>query len=220
LIPPLQSGDQLTRDEFERRFDATPDLKKAELLEGTVYMSPPVSFEFHGEPHADLLGWLAMYRAATVGIRVGDNSSLRLDLKNMPQPDAFMLIEPARGGQARIDEDGYVVGAPELIAEIAASSASLDLHIKQNVYRHHGAKEYLVWRTYDRELDYFILHNGRYDRLPAGADGVYRSEVFPGLWLAAAPLLAGDLAAVHRVLQQGVATAEHAAFVNRLASVK
>src|SRR5205807_2572473 len=129
LIPPLQPGDRLTRTEFERRFDATPHLKKAELIEGVVYMPPPVS-DGHSSPHFDLITWLGTYRVATPGTAGGDNGSLRLDLDNMPQPDAFLRVLEEFGGQSRIDADGYVEGAPELIAEVAATSASYDLHAK------------------------------------------------------------------------------------------
>src|SRR4051812_20108352 len=101
-IPPLQPGDRLTRAEFERRYDATPNLKKAELIEGVVYMPPPVS-DGHSSPHFDLIGWLSIYRAATPGTAGGDNGSLRLDLDNMPQPDAFLRILESHGGQSRID---------------------------------------------------------------------------------------------------------------------
>lgn len=44
-IPPLENGDGLSRAEFERRYDAMPELKKAELLEGIVYMAAPVSHQ-------------------------------------------------------------------------------------------------------------------------------------------------------------------------------
>src|SRR4051812_13988373 len=145
-VPPLQNGDRLTRAEFERRYDATPGLKKAELIEGVVYMPPPVSHTDHSAPHFDLITWLGQYRVATPGFSGGDNGSLRLDLDNMPQPDAYLLILPSHGGQARIDEDGYVVGAPELVAEVAASSASYDLDVKLNAYRRNGVREYIVWR--------------------------------------------------------------------------
>jgi len=215
-VPPLQPGDRLTRAEFERRFDATPGLKKAELIEGVVYMPPPVSQEGHSSPHFDLIGWLSAYRAATPGIQGGDNGSLRLDLDNMPQPDAFLRITEACGGQSRIDADGYVEGAPEFVAEVAATSASYDLHAKLNVYRRHGVREYLVWRVFDRAIDYFVLLDGRYDRLPPTANTLYHSEVFPGLWLDPAALIAGDLAKVTTVLQKGLASRKHAAFVARL----
>jgi len=215
-VPPLAMGDQLTRAEFERRFDATPGLKKAELIEGVVYMPPPVSHSYHGAPHMDLLHCLSHYRLMTPGVLGGDNSSLRFDLDNMPQPDAYLLIAPERGGQARIDDEGYVHGAPELVAEIAASSASYDLHIKKNVYRRTGVREYIVWRTYDRQIDYFLLREGRYDNLAADESGIWRSEVFPGLWIDGKSLLAGELATALKVVQQGIDGREHAEFVLRL----
>jgi Uma2 family endonuclease len=219
-IPPLENGDHLTRPEFERRYHAMPHLKKAELLEGIVYIpSPvpsPVADENHGEPHFDIITWLGMYRMATPGVRGGDNSSLILDLDNEPQPDALLRLLPEYGGQSRVGEGGYLVGAPEFIAEVAASSASYDLHEKKRVYRRVGVKEYLVWRVLDRAVDWFVQREGKYLPLSPGEDGVYRSEVFPGLWLDAAALIHGDLAAVGQVLQQGLTSPEHQAFVRGL----
>jgi Uma2 family endonuclease len=171
VIPPLCNGDRLSRDEFERRYDSTPGLKRAELIEGRVYVAPPVSFAGHGSPHADMLGWLVQYRAATPGVRAGDNGSIRMDLDNMPQPDAFLIMLPQHGGQAKIDKDDYVEGAPELIVEVAASSASYDLHDKLEVYRRNGVREYLVWRTFENEIDYFILRGTQYVRHTADEKG-------------------------------------------------
>lgn len=216
LIPPLQPGDRLTRAEFERRFDATPNLKKAELIEGVVYMPPPVSADSHGEPHADLSFWLASYKAATPGVKVGDNSSLRLDLDNMPQPDLYLRILQAHGGQCRIDADGYVEGAPELVAEVAASSASYDLHAKLPVYRRNGVREYIVWRVLDRALDYFTLRDGAYLPLAPDRHGVLKSETFPGLWLDPAALIEDDVSRVLAILRKGLASRKHADFVARL----
>jgi Uma2 family endonuclease len=213
---PLQPGDCLSRAEFERRWDATPNLTKAELIEGVVYMPPPVSQDDHSSPHFDLIGWLYAYRTATPGVHGGDNGSLRLDLDNMPQPDGFLRILESHGGQSRIDADGYVEGAPEFIGEVAASSASYDLHAKLNVYRRNGVKEYLVWRVLDRAIDYFVLIEGRYDPLPPTARGIYQSRVFPGLWLDAVALIAGDVAKVDAVLRRGLASRNHAAFVASL----
>ncbi len=147
-LPPLRSGDHLTRDEFERRYRAMPAVHKAELIEGVVYMPSPVSAEDHGEPHFDLNGWLFVYRAHTPQVRGGDNATLRLDLDNEPQPDGYLRLLPECGGQARL-VDGYVTGAPELIVEVAASSASYDLHEKLNAYRRNGVREYVVWRVWD-----------------------------------------------------------------------
>ncbi|MDB5299166.1 MAG: hypothetical protein JWO87_829 [Phycisphaerales bacterium] len=214
-VPRLQPGDRLTRPEFERRFDATPGIKKAELIEGTVYMSPPVSDAYHGEPHFNLSGLLMHYVALTPGIAGGDNSSLRIDLDNVPQPDVYVRILESNGGQARLDEEGYIVGVPELVAEIAASSVSYDLHAKLNVYRRNGVKEYVVWRVHDRALDWFALRGGQYEPLGL-TEGAFRSEVFPGLWIDPAALLRGDMRAAIQTITQGTSTPEHAAFVARL----
>lgn len=214
-IPELRPGDRLTREEFERRYAAMPGLKKAELVEGVVYMPSPVSQEEHGGPHFDVIGWLAVYRAATPGVEGGDNSTLRLDLDNELQPDAFVRIRPELGGQSH-GSGKYIAEAPELIVEITASSASYDLYDKLHVYRRHGVCEYVVWRVWDREIDWFVLSAGRYERLPLSAEGQYRSGVFPGLWLDPGALIRGDLAQVLDVLQQGLATTEHADFVRRL----
>ena len=217
-IPPLQNGDRLSADEFERRFDATPGLQKAELIDGVVYMPPPVSDEYHSEPQFDVVGWLAQYRAATPGIAGSDNGTLRLDPKNRPQPDVALRVLPEHGGRVTRDADGYLVAAPEFIFEVSASSASYDLNVKFELYRRHGVREYVVWRVYETALDWFMLRDGIYARQAPGADGVLRSEMFPGLWLDAAALLRGDLSAVMRVQQMGLASPEHAAFVARLAA--
>jgi Uma2 family endonuclease len=214
-VLPLQPGDNLTRAEFERRYEATSGLKKAELIEGVVYMPPPASHD-HSSPAQDVNGWFWIYRSATPHVSGGDNGTVRLDQQNEPQPDAFLMIDAKSGGEARIDEDGYVEGAPELVAEIAVSSASYDLHAKLHAYCRNGVREYIVWRVYDREIDWFVLREGNYDRLAPGADGTHRSIVFPGLWLDTKSMIAGDLPAVLRALQQGLATAEHAEFVRQL----
>ncbi len=216
-LPPLENGDRLTRTEFESRYNAMPDLKKAELIAGVVHVPSPVRHRQHGSPHAHLLGWLVQYAAGTPGVEVSDNSSIRLDLDNEPQPDALLLIDPARGGQSRCSADGFIEGAPELVAEVAASSASYDLHGKRHVYRRNGVQEYLVWRVLDREIDWFVLRAGQYEKLTPQADGLLRSETFAGLWLDPAALLRGDLATVLAVAQQGMVSPEHSAFVRRLA---
>jgi Uma2 family endonuclease len=212
-IPPLQAGDHLTRDEFERRYRAMPHVHRAELIEGVVYMPSPVSAADHGEPHFDLVTWLGVYRARTPHVRGGDNSTLRLDLDNEPQPDGYLRLVEEHGGQARL-VDGYVTGAPELVVEVAASSASYDLHEKLNAYRRNGVREYVVWRVWDEVIDWLVLRQGRYEPL-APVDGVFRSEVFPGLWLDAAAVIRGDLARVLEVLQQGLASREHAEFIRK-----
>jgi Uma2 family endonuclease len=214
LLPPLENGDRLTRSEFERRYEAMPRLKRAELIEGVVYVGSPVRHDQHGQPDSDISGWIAVYRWATPGTTSANNTTARLDLDNEPQPDILLRI--ARGGRSQIGEDGYVEGAPELVVEIAASSASYDLHDKLRAYRRNGVQEYIIWRTLDRKLDWLALEDGTYRALEPDEAGIIRSAVFPGLWLAASALLSGDMATVLATVQQGIASPEHAAFVERL----
>ena len=215
-IPPLENGDRLTRAEFERRYEAMPNLKKAELIEGEVYVPSPVRQRYHGRQHLHLNFWLCAYEGGTPGVEGGDNSTVRLDLDNMPQPDSLLFIQPEHGGQVRIGEDGYIEGAPDLVAEVAASSASYDLGKKLNAYRRNGVREYVVWRVLERQIDWFVQREERFETLLPTADGILRSTVFPGLWLDPATLLNWDVNAVFAIVQQGLNSPEHADFVARL----
>jgi Putative restriction endonuclease len=212
----MESGDCLSRDEFERRYQAMPHLNKAELIEGAVHLPSPVRTDVHGIPHTALMWWLQSYQLATPGVFVADNSTLRIDLENVFQPDGLMMIDAALGGQARVDADGYISGAPELVGEVSATTASIDLNLKLRVYRRNQVREYIVWRVLDQAIDWFVLQQSEFVRLVPGSDGILRSEVFPGLWLDPEALLRRDLPAVLSRLHEGLASPEHAAFVAKL----
>jgi Uma2 family endonuclease len=212
FIPALESGDRLTRAEFELRYQLHPAIKKAELIEGVVYVASPVRIKRHAEPHGDLITWLGVYKASTPGVTLGDNATVRLDLDNEPQPDGLLRLEEACGGQSRISDDDYIEGAPELVAEIAASSASYDLHDKLNSYRRNGVREYLVWLVEDREFRWYDLQEGQFVQQAADGNGILASKVFPGLRLAVTALLQGDMVAVLTELQQGIGTEAHQQF--------
>jgi hypothetical protein len=212
-IPLLEPGDRLTREEFERRYEAMPNLKKAELIEGVVYMPSPVRLRRHGNPHFRFIGWLSHYETHTSIVIGGDNATARLDMDNEPKPDAMLLLDPAHGGQAIITDDDYVERGPELTGEISGSTVSFDLHTKLAVYRRNGVREYVVWRVLDQQIDWFVLRAGEFVPLTPDASGILRSEVFPGLWLDAPALIRGDMPRVLEVVHQGVTSAEHAAFL-------
>ena len=214
--PPLNAGDRLSRAEFERRYEAHPEINKAELIEGVVHMPSPVHFVQHGQPHVALVGWLAFYRAITPGIVAADNATVRLDYENVVQPDALLRLEPALGGNSHITEDDYLAGPPELVVEIAASSASYDLHAKHRVYARNGVQEYLVAQAYEQRVDWFVLRGGVYEAIEPDGEGVLRSEVFPGLWLPAEALWTGDLGRILAVLQSGLDSPEHLAYAASL----
>lgn len=198
-ISPLQNGDRLNRLEFERHYTAMPNLKKAELIEGLVYLGSPIRITKHGKPHAEMTSWLGYYAAFMPNVQIGNNCTVRLDLDNEPQPDILLRIK--QGGQSVISVDDYVKGAPELVAEIAASSVSMDLHQKLNLYRRHQVQEYIVWRVEDEIIDWFRLRDGEYVKLAANKKGILTSEIFPKLCLDVEALLAGNMAKVLQTLQ-------------------
>ena len=217
--PPLLNGDHLTVPEFERRYGAMPEIKKAELIEGIVVMSPPIS-NTHGEAHGTIIHLLKTYAQATPGVSCGSNTSVRLDGKNEYQPDALLRIESGKLSHSQVGPDGLLEGGPELVAEIAVSSAAYDLHEKKAVYQRCLVPEYFVWQVADSQIHWFALEKGAYIELKPRSDGVMRSRVLPGLWLDVRSLLAGDEDKVVRVLEKGLKSAEHAAFVKRLAADK
>jgi Uma2 family endonuclease len=212
----LERGDFLSRDEFLRRWEAMPDVKRAELIQGVVYMPSPVSMP-HGNKEHHVGTWLGVYEASTPGCQGSHNATWLMGEDDAPQPDTALRILPEYGGQSRT-QGRYAAGAPEFAAEISVSSTSYDLHQKLEVYQEAGVQEYLAVLMREREVRWHRLTEGRFAVVPPPADGVYRSVVFPGLWLDAPALLAGDLARVLAVLNQGIASAEHQAFVEQLAA--
>lgn len=214
--PALESGDRLDRAEFRRRYEAQAHDRKAELIGGIVYVASPARLP-HAEQHAALIGWLHTYFLATPGTMVVDNATLVATEQDEPQPDVALAVRPEHGGLGRVDEERYLHGPVELVAEVAHSSASKDLHLKRDLYRTLGCPEYLVHVVEEPAVVHWMrLDGGRYrDLMPE--DGVLRSRVFPGLWLDVAAYLRGDARAVDATLRRGLGTPEHAAFVVELA---
>jgi hypothetical protein len=229
-IPPLRDGDRLGAEEFLRRYAADPIVYSAELLQGVVHITrwrefpngketivPPISAEGHSEPNAALIGCFVVYAAATPGVVSSGSVTTILPSKTTGlEPDAVLRILPTHGGASTVGADKFVHGVPELLAEISFTSGARDFGKKFDSYRDDGVPEYLVWRTAEKEIHWFALKKKKYVALKPHADGTLRSEQFPGLWLDVPALLAGDMAKVLATLQQGIASAEHAAFVAKL----
>ena len=214
-IPPLEAGDHLDQPAFHERYEAMPPAFRAELIGGVVLVPSPLS-QGHGFYHALVMAWLVNYWIATPGTKTGDNMTTILGETSEPQPDGALLIDPASGGQTALPEDGYLTGPPELIVEVASSSASIDLHAKRRDYEQAGVLEYVVVVLRQGIIWWFVLQDGTYQEIFADADGIFRSRAFPGLWLHANALLQLDGVTVMDVLRQGLVTPEHAAFVQRL----
>ncbi|MFN0076415.1 MAG: Uma2 family endonuclease [Prosthecobacter sp.] len=218
-IPPLENGDHLAAAEFLRRYEAMPEVKKAELIQGVVYlMASPVRIDLHGDPDSLAQGWLFTYAAHTRGVKSSTNATNRLGPDDIPQPDGMLRLLPQYGGQAKVDAKGYLCGAAELVVEVAASSASVDTREKFTTYRRARVQEYLVWRTRDQAVDWWVMEDDEYLRLEPDADGILRSRTFPGLWLNVPALIAEDSGALLATLQQGLASEAHQAFNAALAA--
>jgi len=170
----LEAGDCMTREEFHRRYLLRPDIKKAELIDGVVYVSSPVRGPQHGRPHGLVVTWLGCYVALAPDVELHDNTTIYLVGGHEVQPDAF-LLRPEPGG-AKFNEDGYLEGAPQIIVEVAASAVSYDLHQKKEAYRRNGVGEYVVWRVLDRVIDWFRLQDGEYVRIAPDAGGIVESQ--------------------------------------------
>jgi Uma2 family endonuclease len=198
-IPRLEPGDRLTSDEFMRRYEAWPEIKHAELIEGVVYVPSPIRTNVHGRQHGVLTTALGMYCARHPGLEVVPTPTVRLATNNTVEPD--VVLRRLVGGTSTLAEDGYLDGPPELVGEISASSVSHDLYDKMNAYRRNGVREYVVWRTEDAAIDWFELVEGAYQRREPGADGIIESVQFPGLRLDLPAMFEGDLAKVAAALQ-------------------
>ena len=213
-LPPLVAGQRLDRATFHERYEAMPPETRAELIGGVVQMPSPLSFDHCFQSRIGSF-WLGHYQRFTPGVTGGDNASVFLGEHSEVQPDALLLILPELGGATRF-EGGYLAGPPELVIEISRSSRSIDLGIKRDEYERAGVAEYLVVALEPDEVHWFARRDRRLVERPPDGDGLHRSEVFPGLWLDPLALFARDLNALIVALDRGLATPEHAAFVDRL----
>jgi Uma2 family endonuclease len=215
VLPPLIAGQRLDQPTFHERYEAMPPGTWAELVGGIVYMPSPLRND-HGETDLSISYWIGHYKRFTRGLRGGTNVTTILGGPREVQPDQQLRIPVELGGLTRL-VDGYVTGPPELVVEVARSSKPFDLGVKKGDYERAGVPEYLFIGLEPEEVRWFVRRGGRFAELPPDPDGIYRSEVFPGLWLDAKALFDDDLDRLIAVLDQGLATPEHAAFVARLA---
>jgi Uma2 family endonuclease len=217
-FPWLENGESMDQKTFHERYQKTPPGFKAELIGGIVYvMASPVG-SFHAQNDSDTIGWLVYYRASTPGTAVQNNATTILSKESEPQPDSALLIRPEYGGQTRGDGAGgkHTIGAPELVVEVAHSSRSIDLRAKFADYERAGVREYIVLDLRKKAVLWSRLIDGRFVPIPVDPDGLMRSHVFHGLWLDPVALASGEIARVFAALNLGLASPEHAAFVEEL----
>jgi len=213
--PPLENGDELPAAEFLRRYEGMPLIRKAELVEGIVYMASPVR-AIHSRPDNLIQTWLGLYAARTPGSESHTNPTVELDADNVSQPDSLLRLLPECGGRMHMSREGYLCGPPELIVEVAASSASIDARDKLRAYRRNGVREYILWRTLDGSLDWWVLENDEYRPNLPDSQRLIHSREFPGLVLSVDALLAFDGAKVLDALQAALQSSAHQAFCAKL----
>jgi hypothetical protein len=218
-LHPLVAGQRLDQPTFHERYEAMPPETQAELVGGVVYMPSPMRRD-HGGTSRIISGWLSYYQLHTPGVDGADGSTAKLDRKGEPQPDSDLRIPVELGGQSNVDANGYLVGAPELVVEISRSSRDYDLGVKKLDYERAGVREYVVVELDPNRVHWFIRRGEQFEKLPPGADGVFRSEVFPGLWLDPQALFSEDRRRLIAVLDEGLATSDHANFATQLARAK
>ena len=201
---PLQAGDHLGASEFIRRYEAAGDGVRAELINGIVYLMSPSHLEAHGKPDSLISMWLSHYAAFTPSVEHAVGPTVKLSRGDVPEPDGLLFVRPEAGGDCRITADDYLSGAPEFVVEVSASSASYDSREKRDMYLRAGVREYVVWRTYDEAVDWFVLQDDEYACLEPDPEGVLRSPTLPGLWLNTQALLAHDRRGVLDTLEAGL----------------
>lgn len=209
--PPLNSGDRLSRAEFLRRYGQYPETKKAELVEGVVIVGSPVHKQ-HSIPHFRFSTVLGVYCAGTPGILAGDNQSVILDQENELQPDLCVWVSEERRAKSEESEKGPLIGAPDLVVEVAASSASQELHSKLNVYLRSRVREYLVLLAYERETRFFRLVDGEFRAVQPDDAGVFRSQVLPGFRFRSDWFWQGRISELLELAREGLASQEHRDF--------
>jgi len=217
-IPLLYCGDHLNQPEFHRRYEAYPDPRaKFELIGGIVYMMAPAGYE-HGKGDYRLTGLIFQYERATTGVEGAQNATIILGEKSEPQPDNVLMVRAAFGGRVRIrgKKTKYIVGPPELVFEVAHSSLAIDLHEKRRDYRAGGVSEYIVFDVDRGQVHWFDL--GRDEQVKVPPDRILRSRTFPGFWIDTKALIARDVNRLADCLDCGIASPEHAQFVELLAA--
>lgn len=214
--PLLFDGQRLDQPSFHELYLQTPEKFRAELIDGVVYLRNGRVSAAHGEAHASLIWWLGLYSMETPGTTGLGRVTILLGPRSELEPDTTLLIDPESGGWTHTNQEGLLVGSPELVVEVSDDTLDIDMGDKKNDYERAGAAEYLLFDVPHRKIRWYAHREGRFVPLPRVDGGLYQSHAFPGLWLDEVALLRGDYKAVMAVLQRGLESPEHADFVERL----
>lgn len=213
----LYNGDRMTQSEFHQVYEATPQGYKAELIAGVVHEPSPLGWP-HSKSDAQLGQLLGHYAGLTDGLECGHSPSVILGEEDEVQPDIVLRVKPHCGGQTKNSEGDipYVIGPPELVAEVAHSSRAIDLHLKKDRYTLARVPEYIVLCLEPEKLYWFDL--SLQEELTPTEDGIWRSRIFPGLWIHGGGLLKHDYRLCLDILNRGMDTAEYRRFSSKLKS--
>jgi Uma2 family endonuclease len=199
--------------EFHTFYEQMPESFRAELIDGTVFVSMPLG-KLHAKGHVLMSAIMAAYAGYTPGVEALSDATLILGKDDEVQPDLLLRVLPTLGGKSADAYDQFIQGSPELVCEVAYSSRAIDLHLKRRRYAQAGVLEYIVLCLEPREIRWFDFATG--SMITPNDSGVLRSKAFPGLWMANQSVLQLDYLAVMDKLTEGLASAEHAAFATEL----
>jgi len=217
FVAPFEDGDVMDQPTFHKLYEAAPQHFRAELIGGVVHLPSPVGMR-HGKPHSILGAWLAFYSAESIGTESFIDITAIIGGDSEPQPDVSLIISPEAGGQTKVSEDDYLTGSPELAVEISHTTTLVDLHAKKQMYEKYGVREYIVVETKRRAIHWFIRRDSKFVAIKPGADGLFKSRVFPGLWLEPGAVFEQSAKKLLSVLEAGLATPEHAKFTAKLSA--
>lgn len=217
VVSELQTGMRINRERFHTLYEQTPEDFRAELIGGVVYVRGRVRVA-HGHMCVVLGSVIHSYGVDTPGVEALLHVTLLLGDDSEPEPDILLRVLPEFGGQCQNTADDYVAGPPELIAEIAYCEGDIDLQAKHHDYSRYGVREYVVVTLEEKKIRWFDLPADR--ELEPDADGILRVRSFPGLWINCPALFQGDAEQLKTTLDSGLATPEHAAFIQQLSAAR
>jgi Uma2 family endonuclease len=196
---------RLDQPTFHALYEAMPSGVRAELIHGVVHMPSPLGVD-HSDGLLPILIWLDYYAERSGRpVQVADGATVILDSRTEVQPDALLRV--VEGGQTQV-RGGFIVGPPELVVEVSRSTRYVDLGPKLDEYARAGVREYVVRTIGPDQLLWHLLVDGRLIEQRPGADGLYRSSTFPGLWLDPIALLHGHRAQLRTAIDRGLAAVQ------------
>ncbi len=176
--PSPPGGTSMTYEQF---LDWLDEDTLAEWVDGKVVMASPAS-DRHQEIAAFLFELLRTFvKVHALGVVRHAPFQMRLNRPSGREPD---LLYVAAAHRDRIKET-YLDGPADLVVEIVSpESAGRDRGDKFYEYQAAGIPEYWLIDAEREAAEFYQLdERGRYQLVPADANGVYHSRTLAGIWL-------------------------------------